>query len=262
MTPEIPQQNWEWDNSVANLPVGTADTWLTRAVTNMSAYMDSSGLLGVGLCACKSSGTISLDYYFNVVRFRLALNPSVGPQPPVANFSGTPTAGAAPLLVNFTDASANNPTAWSWTFGDSNSSTAQNPAHTYTGTGSFTVALTATNAQGNNTCTKSAYIVVGNPPTANFTGTPTSGSIPLSVNFTDSSTGSPTAWSWNFGDGGTSTVQNASHTYTSVGTYDVALTAYNQYGGNTKSGRRLHHRQPRALRWRTSSATRRPAPIR
>ena len=75
------------------------------------------------------------------------------------------------------------------------------------------MALTATNAGGNNTNTKTNYITVGNPPVANFSGTPTSGATPLSVTFTDSSTNSPTAWSWNFGDSSTSTVQNPSHSY-------------------------------------------------
>ena len=153
--------------------------------------------------------------------------------PPVANFSGTPTIGAVPLTVSFTDSSTNSPTAWSWSFGDTFTSTAQNPSHTYTGTGLFTVALTAYNQYGNNTMTKSNYINVGNAPVAAFSGTPTTGNAPLSVSFTDSSTYSPTAWSWNFGDGGTSTAQNPSHSYTSAGKYTVALTAYNQYGNNT-----------------------------
>jgi photosystem II stability/assembly factor-like uncharacterized protein len=43
------------------------------------------------------------------------------------------------------------------------------------------------------------------------------------VNFTDISTGSPTMWLWIFGDGNVATTQNASHTYTAVGTYTVSL---------------------------------------
>ena len=137
--------------------------------------------------------------------------------------------------MTFTDSSTNSPTAWSWTFGDSNTSTAQNPSHTYNSAGSYTVALTATNAYGNNTNTKSNYITVGNAPVANFTGSPTSGAAPLSVTFTDSSTNSPTAWSWTFGDSNTSTAQNPSHTYNSAGSYTVALTATNAYGNNTNT---------------------------
>ncbi len=53
------------------------------------------------------------------------------------------------------------------------------------------MALTATNAYGNNTNTKNNYITAGNAPVANFSGTPTSGAAPLAVTFTDSSTNSP-----------------------------------------------------------------------
>lgn len=70
--------------------------------------------------------------------------------------------------------------------------------------------------------------------TANFSGTPTSGTAPLSVNFTDLSSGSPTSWSWNFGDGGTATAQNPSHAYAAAGTYTVTLTATNACGSDAE----------------------------
>jgi PKD repeat protein len=74
------------------------------------------------------------------------------------------------------------------------------------------------------------------PPVADFSGTPTSGTVPLLVNFTDLSSGSPTSWSWDFGDGtGTSTDQNPSYTYTTAGTYTVSLTATNAYGSDTET---------------------------
>jgi PKD repeat protein len=83
--------------------------------------------------------------------------------PPIAAFSGTPTAGDAPLTVVFTDASTQNPTAWSWTFGDGGTSSSQNPSHTYTVAGTYTVSLTASNVYGSDTETKTAYITVTNP---------------------------------------------------------------------------------------------------
>jgi PKD repeat protein len=69
-------------------------------------------------------------------------------------------------------------------------------------------------------------------PVANFVGTPTYGIVPLTVQFTDLSTNSPTSWNWNFGDWSSSILQNPSHTYTSNGTYPVALTATNLAGSN------------------------------
>lgn len=69
-------------------------------------------------------------------------------------------------------------------------------------------------------------------PVASFSADPTSGGAPLQVQFTDLSSYGPTAWSWDFGDGGTSTAQHPSHTYTSVGDYDVSLTVTNAYGSD------------------------------
>ncbi len=180
-------------------------------------------------------------YGYGLINANAALL-TIGNNPPVAAFSGTPTSGYAPLAVTFTDASTNNPTSWAWTFGDGGTSTLKNPSHTYTAAGTYTVSLTATNAYGSDIETKTGYITVTNPPTnppvAAFSGTPTSGTAPLTVVFTDASTYNPTSWSWTFGDGGTSTAQNPSHTYTAAGTYTVVLTATNAYGSDseTKTG--------------------------
>ncbi|HSG98633.1 MAG TPA: PKD domain-containing protein [candidate division Zixibacteria bacterium] len=157
---------------------------------------------------------------------------------PVASFSGTPTSGDAPLQVNFTDLSSNNPDTWSWNFGDGNGSSVQNPSHTYTSAGTYTVTLTASNCAGSDVATQVNYITVNAPPctettpVAAFSGSPTSGDAPLQVNFSDLSSNNPSAWSWNFGDGNGSTAQNPSHTYTSAGTYTVTLTASNCAGSD------------------------------
>ena len=162
---------------------------------------------------------------------------AAGPQPPVANFSGNPTNGNVPLTVYFTDLSSGSPTSWDWSFGDSGSSQAQHPSHEYTTANTYTVGLTAYNAEGQDTETKVDYITVtaGQPPVAEFVGNPTSGNAPLTVNFTDQSTNSPTSWDWTFGDSGTSQAQDPSHDYTSAGDYTVGLTAYNAYGQDTET---------------------------
>lgn len=49
-----------------------------------------------------------------------------------------------PLEVSFTDLSEECPDDWLWDFGDGNTSTAQNPTHTYATGGSYNVTLTST----------------------------------------------------------------------------------------------------------------------
>ncbi len=155
--------------------------------------------------------------------------------PTTASFTGSPTSGTVPLAVQFTDASMGAPpVSWQWNFGDgSGGSTLQNPSYTYSTPGNFTVSLTITTAYGSYSSTQTNYIRAFPPaPVASFTGTPTSGTAPLTVSFTDTSTGSPTSWSWLFGDGGTSSAQNPTYTYNSTGTYTVSLMALNAGGSN------------------------------
>ncbi|MDP2894928.1 MAG: PKD domain-containing protein [bacterium] len=68
---------------------------------------------------------------------------------------------------------------------------------------------------------------------ADFSGSPRSGAVSLTVFFQDLSTGgNVNKWSWDFGDGGTSTLKNPSHLYTNNETtgkyYRVKLTAWNE----------------------------------
>lgn len=66
-------------------------------------------------------------------------------------------------VVKFQDISSNGPNTWSWDFGDGNISTSQNPNHTYTQPGLYTVQLTATNVIGSNTEIKTNFIFVDMP---------------------------------------------------------------------------------------------------
>lgn len=158
-----------------------------------------------------------------------------GGNPPVAGFSGSPLSGCVPLTVDFTDESTGEIDTWEWNFGDGSAhSFVQNPSHQYTSTGDFTVSLTVTNAYGSDTETKTNYITVIGPPTADFSGSPTSGEVPLTVNFTNLSTGAA-SYSWDFGDTGSSTQANPSHTYTETGNYTVTLTATNSCGSDVET---------------------------
>jgi PKD repeat protein len=105
------------------------------------------------------------------------------PQPPVANFTGTPTTVIEGLSVQFTDQSTNGPTSWSWTFpgGTPATSTAQNPAVTYSTPGTYDVTLVATNSAGSDPEIKTAYITVTNVPDCTTPVAPLNGAAAVSI---------------------------------------------------------------------------------
>lgn len=172
---------------------------------------------------------------------------------PTANFTQDTTSGTPPLTVNFTDTSlpgSSAITTWAWNFGDPGSggndiSALEDPSHVYSSDGTYTVALTVTSPDGNDTATMVDLITVAavTPPTANFTSNLASGDVPLTVNFTDTSTAGSSAittWAWNFGDPGsgvndTSALEDPSHIYNDLGTYTVALTVTTADGNDVET---------------------------
>lgn len=152
---------------------------------------------------------------------------------PSANFTANPTSGCSPLLVNFTDASAGNPTSWRWDLGNGTISFLQNPAVTYFNPGQYNIKLVVTNATGSDSIVKTQYITVNASPVVSFIGTPLTGCFPLPVQFTDASLaggGNIVSREWDFGDGNTSTAQNPQNIYTGGGNYNVSLRIKNSLG--------------------------------
>ena len=94
-------------------------------------------------------------------RFDLVVNK---PTPPKADFEASSTEGAAALTVTFTDKSAGTVTQWQWDFDNDGTpdSTTQNPTHTYSAPGWYTVKLTVTGPGGSDSCVKERYILVAN----------------------------------------------------------------------------------------------------
>src|SRR2546426_3464853 len=155
-------------------------------------------------------------------------------QAPTADF----TSSCGGLTCDFTSTSSDpdgSIASYSWAFGDGGTSTAQNPSHTYGGSGSYTVTLTVTDNQGATSAPTSKSVTVtapNQPPTANFT----SSCSGLTCYFTSTSNdpdGSIASYSWAFGDGGTSAAQNPSHTYATGGRYGVTLTVADNQGATS-----------------------------
>jgi PKD repeat protein len=95
----------------------------------------------------RNLGKISLD---TISIDEIYFEADITPVPPIANFYAYPTSGPLPLNVNFTDQSTGNPSSWYWDFGDGLTSTVQNPTHTYSTAGTYSVSMTAENEYGSN----------------------------------------------------------------------------------------------------------------
>ncbi|MFH1321751.1 MAG: PKD domain-containing protein, partial [Bacteroidota bacterium] len=162
--------------------------------------------------------------------------------------------GCAPYPINFTDTSIisnGTITIWSWNFGDpasgsENSSTDQNPWHTYASAGTYDVTLSVISDQGcpSPALTLPGVVTVFSQPTAQFymgqngfiLSSPASTSIlSPTVDFIDTSSNNVVIWEWDFGDtesgfDNNDTSQNPLHTYSEAGTYLITLEVYTDSG--------------------------------
>jgi PKD repeat protein len=125
-----------------------------------STKQNVNGTTGIAVLAINGS----TGRYWHHYQALSSSPPPPADEPPVANFSGSPTTGETPLTVNFTDTSTGSPTSWAWAFGNGSTSTAQHPSHVYTVAGTYSVTLSVTNSLGNDTITKTDYITVTPPP--------------------------------------------------------------------------------------------------
>lgn len=106
------------------------------------------------------SQTISISTTNKVTTIQnVALLPNI----PVANFSADVTNSCTGTINFFDESITSAGSTYFWDFGDGDTSTLQNPSHTYTTSGTFTVSLTVTNCAGSNTKTLTNYITITLP---------------------------------------------------------------------------------------------------
>lgn len=155
-------------------------------------------------------------------------------QLPTAVIQATPTAGAAPLLVNVNGASSTDPDGsiveYKWDFGNGQTATGPTSSTTYASAGSYTVRLTVKDDKGATRSATTTVVVSGAnaKPVPTLLALPTSGLAPLlvTVNATGSvdPDGSIVSYSWDFGNGQTANGVVSQVTYTTAGTYTITLT--------------------------------------
>ena len=92
----------------------------------------------------QQSGTLTNGY-----TFQFADDP--GNEPPQVSASGSPSAGPAPLTVNFTSSASDSDgtiVSYSWSFGDGGTSSLQSPSHVYQQAGTYIAQVTVTDNGG------------------------------------------------------------------------------------------------------------------
>lgn len=118
---------------------------------------------------------------------------------------------------------------YQWQFGDGKTSTIFNPTHTYPSNGLYDVTLISTTTDNCKDTIKKRIVVNPLPVSRYSVQNTCSGKISQFYDSSLISTGS-IKWFWDFGDGGTSSLQNPSHQFVSVGTYNVILKVTSDSG--------------------------------
>ncbi|MFK7807755.1 MAG: PKD domain-containing protein, partial [Saprospiraceae bacterium] len=162
--------------------------------------------------------------------------------PIVANFDAVTACAGSPTdfieLTTFLPPPFAAVTDYAWDFGDpasgaNNTSTDQNPTHTFDTPGTYNVSLTSTNQDGC-TSTRTKEVIVYAPPAVSFPepdfnceGTPLAFNaiVPANVVEVEWDFGDPTS-----GEANSSISESTYHAYDTPGNYTVTLTATNIYG--------------------------------
>jgi parallel beta-helix repeat protein len=213
---------WDFTND------GTYDTGWNASATTTRSY-PSTGTYTVNLQVKDNVGGTDTDTATAYVTIESGAVPT-------ADVNG-PYTGYVNYSITFSSSGSNGGsggtiTSYYWTFGDGDVSSQQNPSHTYTSAGSFTVTFKVTNNFGQtNTDTTSATIRELSPdeilPVADAGG-PYTGIVGTPITFNGSGStdadGTIVSYIWNFGDSTTGTGVSPTHTYTIAGNYTVILT--------------------------------------
>lgn len=201
----------------------TASTNGRINITTSSAEIDSTFIVSVTARNMANGCDTIINRYFYVA-----------PEP-VPGFSNN--IGCAGAAVNFTDTSSivRGTLAYSWNFGDPNStldtSNVKNPSYTYTVGGNYTITLRVTSNLGYST-TMTKTIDVGYFPNPSFSVVnKCEGDSTSFINKTTlQGPALAISYLWNFGDSGLSALQNPKWMYNNIGVYNVTLKATTAFG--------------------------------
>lgn len=125
---------------------------------------------------------------------------------------------------------------WWWDLGEGNVDSVQNPLHTYSAPGTFTVTMHAVTTEGCVSDTASVPVTINPLPVASMaiSGALCDGNA---LHFTENATpsiGTITSRTWLFDDGTTANTQTVNHAFTPYGSHKISLSVQNSKGCNSK----------------------------
>lgn len=231
---------------IANVPAGGCVPFTFSPVANVVAidgiasylwdfgHLGSTSTLPAPTYTYTDSGTYTIKLFITTnggcTDSIVVVNGIRTGPPPFVDFTVDTTVACAFGGVTFTNLSFPSD-AWLWDFGDGTTSTARNPTHAYSDTGTYSITLTAFNNGCSQNITKTQLVSV-RPPVADFTDSVNCANK-YNVYFTNASIVNPVygpvSYLWQFGDpaNSTSTAPNPTFTYPALGTYNVTLTVTN-----------------------------------
>lgn len=211
-------------------------TFTDKSLNNPTSWKWNFGDNSSGSTAQNPSHTFAKNGIFNVCLIAtssygsdtICKNITVRKNPPKAYFTYDQSKDP---MISFFDTSYNYPDKWLWDF-DENGATSglKNPTYTFTINGIHKVCLKVSNPGGSDSICKNITLLKV-PPIADFIADT---SQDPKIVFTDKSKNIPTNWMWDFDDNGAKAyTQNATHTFSANGIYNVCLQVYNAGGFNT-----------------------------
>jgi PKD repeat protein len=239
------------DGTVSSLKVswgdGTVDTLAGTAATDSHSYA-STGSVTVATFSVYVNAT---DNSGSTTKSAVATK-TVNDRAPTVSFTESATSAPTGTSITLTITSADPDgtvaslkVSWGDGIVDTLAGTATTDNHSYASTGSsptatFTVYVNATDNSGSITKSSTGVkSITDRPPIATFTFNPTNPSVGQPVTFDGTQSADPdgqiSGYSWDFGDGAKAIGSISTHTYTSSGTFAVALNVTDNSGNAGQS---------------------------
>ena len=234
-----------WDGTNLNAAHSTDGTTWTAVGRASTAYPANAQ---VGFFALSNAAATEVIPAFDWFEIQGANAPAIpgcvaapNADPVITSATRTPsgdvdTATDVAFAAAATDADGDT-LSYAWDFGDSSTSTEQNPTKRYAAPGSYAARVTVSDGKGGS-ATQTLPVVVtqaNRAPTVTASRTPDGNVAPgteiaFSATGTDAD-GDPLTYAWDFGDSTSSTQQSPTHTYPNAGVYTAKVTVSDGRGG-------------------------------